>query len=203
MEIVFKNKIEAAEEKLQSIEKENALNALELLNLLANEFNMILSTSTNFKEKLLSHLLLARLNRTLFNLAQLVEIKTFHFENAIFEITEALILSKLPELKTQRNEIINEGQAIWKGVDVLINECEKNIIYEHFKGDYFRSRISSTFDVPFIEANSEKKLMNFDKNSEVTNRIFKIMSIMKEEDFDLEKELGDIKKNSFYEFSFF
>ena len=69
MEFVFKNKIEEAEEKLQSFKQDNGLVHFDEFTNLIGEFNLILSSASNFKEKLLSHLLLAKLYRVLFETA--------------------------------------------------------------------------------------------------------------------------------------
>lgn len=203
MELAFKAKIESAEERLALVEAERPANSLDQLAAMVSEFSVLLASTANFKEKQAVHLLLAKLNRQLFNFAQLIEIKTFHFENAVFELTEALILSKLQELKLNRKAVIDEAKLLWGEVRKLPSEAERARIEDHFNSDYFKSRVASTFDVPTVDVLGEKPGGGFDSRSQVTEQTFQIMRDMAKDGFDLDSQLGSPNKSAFYEFSFF
>lgn len=203
MELAFKSKIQSAEERLLLVEAERPSNSLDQLSLMVTEFNALLATTANFKEKQAVHLLLAKLNRQLFNFAQLIEIKTFHFENAVFELTEALILSKLQELKLNRKIVTDEAKLLWEDVRKLPSESERARIEDHFNSEYFKTRIASTFDVPSMDILGEKGYVGFDSHSQITEQTFQIMKEMTKEGFDLDSQLSSLNRNSFYEFSFF
>ncbi len=202
MEHVFEAKLTTASSMLSEFERDDS-KTYEKGSVILGKIVQMTSITQNFRDKIQSHVVTSRANRVLLQVAPIIDLKLFHFENALFEIAEGFILSKDPQYKDLAAKVSDEGRMIWRDAFDKSGENEHSIFIGHLNSEFFRQRIMSAFESPdkwIIPQNSDV-MSNQPQENETIRLITKLMLRFKNEEFDYEEAVSELPAIPAFEFN--